>query len=130
MVEVLLVGIYCNGYSAFDSKMGNTIESIVSTSSTTDDEYPWIGYIETTQLAKRWTGPAALAAGVAQETAPLEEIRGRAIARAAALARLGANRALFRWNKEAIYGENAAINGPHGPAFMLRNSHLYERFGS
>lgn len=87
-------------------------------------------FFETTQLAKRWTGPAALAAGVAQETAPLEEIRGRAIERAAALARLGANRALFRWNKEAIYGENAAINGPHGPAFMLRNSHLYERFGS
>ncbi|MFT7601461.1 MAG: hypothetical protein ACI8TP_004415, partial [Acidimicrobiales bacterium] len=25
------------------------------------------------------------------------------------------------WTKEHLYGENAAINGPHGPAYMLRN---------
>jgi hypothetical protein len=27
--------------------------------------------------------------------------------------------------KEHIYGENAAINGVHGPAYMLRNQSMY-----
>jgi hypothetical protein len=27
--------------------------------------------------------------------------------------------------KEHIYGENAAINGVHGPAYMLRNQSDY-----
>ena len=41
--------------------------------------------------------------------------------RAEGLARLGANREIYAWMKEHIYGENAAINGFHGPASMLRN---------
>jgi Delta3-Delta2-enoyl-CoA isomerase len=87
-------------------------------------------FFETVQLAKRWTGPAALQAGIAQGTATLDTIREQAISRAQELSPLGANRELYRWNKEAIFGENAAINGPHGPAYMLKNSHLYQRFTS
>jgi hypothetical protein len=41
------------------------------------------------------------------------------------LAPLAKNRATFGWMKEHIYGENAAINGVHGPAYMLRHSSRY-----
>ncbi|MFT7220325.1 MAG: hypothetical protein ACI8Z1_001942, partial [Candidatus Azotimanducaceae bacterium] len=43
------------------------------------------------------------------------------VSRAAELARLGANREVYGKMKEAIYGENAAINQGHGPAYMLKN---------
>jgi len=33
---------------------------------------------------------------------------------------------VFSWMKEHIYGENASISGPHGPAYMLRNSTLFK----
>ena len=38
------------------------------------------------------------------------------------LAPLGANRQNMGWQKEALYGENSALDGSHGPAHMLRNS--------
>jgi hypothetical protein len=44
---------------------------------------------------------------------------------AASLAHLGANRQTLGLMKERSYGDNAAINGPNGPASMLRNPHLY-----
>jgi hypothetical protein len=48
-------------------------------------------------------------------------VRDEAIKTAMRLARLAENREAFGWMKEHIYGENAAKNGPPGPAAMLRN---------
>lgn len=79
-------------------------------------------FFETVQLARRWTGPDAVAAGVVQQSAPLDTLMDQAMRRAAELARLGANREVYGKMKEAIYGENAAINNPHGPAHMLKNA--------
>ena len=82
---------------------------------------PMNAFYETVQLARRWTGPDALAAGIVHRVTDLETLRESAVKCAAGLARLGANRKVFGWMKEHIYGENAAINGVHGPAYMLRN---------
>jgi enoyl-CoA hydratase/carnithine racemase len=82
-------------------------------------------FFETVQLARRWTGPTALEAGIVQQTASAEELLGVARARAEELAPLGANRKAFKAQKESMYGENAAINAVHGPAYMLRNSEKY-----
>jgi enoyl-CoA hydratase/carnithine racemase len=73
------------------------------------------------QLARRWTGPDAVEGGLAEEALPLDKLLDHAIARGAELARLGANRKVYGRMKEAIYGENAAINNIHGPAHMLKN---------
>ena len=83
---------------------------------------PMNTFFETVQLARRWTGPDAVASGVAQQAYPLDSLLDNAISRAAELARLGANRKVYGRMKESIYGENAAINNPHGPAHMLRNA--------
>ena len=82
-------------------------------------------FFETVQLARRWAGPQALAAGVVQQTASNEDLLDVARARAEELAPLGANRKVFKAQKESMYGENAAINEVHGPAWMLRNSAKY-----
>ena len=79
-------------------------------------------FFETVQLARRWTGPAALEAGLVQQTASASELLDVAKARAEELAPLAANRKIFKGQKEALYGENASINNVHGPAYMLRNS--------
>ncbi len=86
---------------------------------------PMNAFFETVQLAKRWTGVDALAAGIVQKVAEKDAVRDQAIQTAMGLARLANNREAFGWMKEHIYGENAAINGPHGPAFMLRNPSMY-----
>ena len=86
---------------------------------------PMNAFFETVQLARRWTGPDALAAGIVHQVTNLETLRESAVQRAAELARLGADRKVFGWMKEHIYGENAAINGVHGPAYMLRNPSKY-----
>ena len=78
-------------------------------------------FFQTVQLAKRWAGPAAADAGIVEAALPLEELKDAAMARAAELARLGANRKVYGQMKESIYGENAAINHPHGPAYMLKH---------
>ena len=77
------------------------------------------------QLARRWTGPEALAAGIVQQTASLEDLAEAARLRAKELAPLGANRKVYGGQKERLYGQNAVINGPHGAAFMLMNSADY-----
>ena len=56
-----------------------------------------------------------------QKGEPLETLLEASIKRASELARLGANREVYGKTKQAIYGENAAINQPHGPAYMLTN---------
>jgi len=82
-------------------------------------------FFETVQLAKRWAAPAALEAGIVQQVADIEDLLAAAQAKAQELAPLGANRENYGGQKETLYGENAAINGPHGPAYMLRNSDQY-----
>lgn len=82
-------------------------------------------FFETVQLAKRWAAPAALEAGIVQQVADIEDLLAAAQAKAQELAPLGANRENYGGQKETLYGENAAINGLHGPAYMLRNSDQY-----
>jgi len=82
---------------------------------------PMNTFFETVQLARRWSGPDAVIAGIAQKSEPLESLVTASVNRAAELAHLGANRKVFGKMKQAIYGENAAINHPHGPAYMLSN---------
>ncbi len=79
-------------------------------------------FFESVQLARRWAGPDALEAGIVQQTASATDLLDVARARAEALAPLGANRKVFKAQKESLYGENAAINAVHGPAYMLRNA--------
>ncbi|MBV1877911.1 MAG: enoyl-CoA hydratase/isomerase family protein [Pseudomonadales bacterium] len=79
-------------------------------------------FFETVQFARRWTGPDALNAGIVEQVAELDALNGATIKHAESLSRLGEKRQVFGQMKERIYGENAAINGLHGPAYMLRNS--------
>jgi hypothetical protein len=84
-------------------------------------------FFETVQLARRWGGVDALAAGIVQQVAAKDAVRDVAIKTATGLVKLAKNREVFGWMKEHIYGENAALNGVHGPAFMLRNQSMYPR---
>ncbi|MDA0790082.1 MAG: enoyl-CoA hydratase-related protein [Proteobacteria bacterium] len=79
-------------------------------------------FFETVQLARRWTGPDALDAGVVQGVAESDALVDVARAKAQELSRLGANRSVFGAMKERIFGENAAINQVHGAAHMLRTA--------
>ncbi len=78
-------------------------------------------FFETVQLARRWSGPDALAAGVVQAVATAEELRAEALRKARELAPLGSNRSAFGAQKESIFGANAALNEPHGAAHMLKH---------
>jgi enoyl-CoA hydratase/carnithine racemase len=78
-------------------------------------------FFETVQLARRWTGESALAAGVVQQTASAEALPGAARALAEQYAPLGAHRSLYAEQKERLFGEHAVLDGPHGAAHLLRN---------
>ncbi|MEE2893430.1 MAG: enoyl-CoA hydratase-related protein [Pseudomonadota bacterium] len=82
-------------------------------------------FFETVQLAKRWTGESALAAGVVQQIASFEDLPAMARGTADQLAPLGANRALYGEQKERLFGEHAVLDGPHGAAHMLKHSAAY-----
>lgn len=82
-------------------------------------------FFETVQLARRWTGPTALAAGIVQEITDLESLHERALQRATELAPLGADRELYGSQKERLYGKNAVINDLDGPAHMLSHAADY-----
>ena len=86
---------------------------------------PMNTFFETVQLARRWTGPDALKAGIVQQIEPLDNLMTAATRRATELASLGANRKVYGTMKQAIYGENASINSVHGPAYLLSNPELY-----
>lgn len=86
---------------------------------------PMPAFFQTVQFARRWSGPEALAAGIVQRVTDQASNLPSAIKRAQSLAHLGENRSNFQWMKERIYGENASINGVHGPAYMLRNLGQY-----
>lgn len=83
---------------------------------------PMNAFFETVQLARRWTGPDALTAGIVQQVEGLDNLLDAAMTRAEELSRLAANREAYGRMKERIYGENAAINGPHGAAHLLKNA--------
>jgi enoyl-CoA hydratase/carnithine racemase len=82
-------------------------------------------FFETVQLARRWTGQAALDAGIVQQTADADGLLALARQRAAELAPLGTNRAVYGGQKETLFGENSPLNGPHGAAHLLRNAREY-----
>ena len=82
---------------------------------------PMNTFYETVQLARRWTGPDALAAGLVQQTASMDNLIDIATRRAAELARLGANRKVYGKMKESIFGEQPSINSPFGVAHQLKN---------
>ena len=87
---------------------------------------PANSFFETVQLSKRWTGPAALEAGIVQSVESMDDLTKIAIAKAEELAPLATDRKNFGYQKEMLYGENAAINLNHGPAHMLKNSKEFE----
>jgi enoyl-CoA hydratase/carnithine racemase len=82
-------------------------------------------FFETVQLAKRWTGPAAQAAGFVEQIADVESLVLAAQERAAQLAPLAAYRENYGGQKRRLFGENAAINEVHGAAYMLANPDQY-----
>lgn len=77
-------------------------------------------FFDTVQLARRWTGPEAEAAGFVRATAPQEGLLDLAITHAERLAPLGTNRALYGESKERIFGAAPAINAASGAAQLLR----------
>ena len=83
---------------------------------------PANAFFETVQLSKRWTGSDALNAGIIQGVSSLEELPEVAQNKATELAPLAKNRKNFGYQKEMLFGKNAAINLSHGPAHMLKNS--------
>jgi len=87
---------------------------------------PLNAFYETVQLARRWTGPDAKSVGIVQQVASAENLLRVALQRANELAPLGANRKVFGGQKETLYGENAVLNGPHGPAYMLKHLADYQ----
>ena len=66
-----------------------------------------------------------MSAGIVQQTADSDHLLDTAMARAQELAPLGANRGVYGRQKELLFGEDAAINQPHGAAYMLRNLDKY-----
>jgi enoyl-CoA hydratase/carnithine racemase len=80
---------------------------------------PASAFHETVMLAKRWSGPAALAAGFVESAVPADRVVPAAVERAASLAHLATNRAAYGWQKRALYGESSILGGPHGAAHVL-----------
>jgi enoyl-CoA hydratase/carnithine racemase len=82
-------------------------------------------FFETVQLAKRWTGTAAHAAGFVEQACDVETLLASAQDRAAQLAPLAAHRENYGGQKQRLFGEHAAINDVHGAAYMLANPGQY-----
>ena len=87
---------------------------------------PANSFFETVQLSKRWTGPAALEAGIIQSISTIDNLAEITKSKAEELAPLATDRENFGTQKEMLYGENAAINLNHGPAHMLKNSKEFD----
>lgn len=90
-----------------------------------EHKMPRPAFHQTVVLAKRWTGPDALAAGIVQQCVPLENLAEAAMSTAGDLLRVAKNREITAWTKEHLYGTNATLNQPHGPAHLLRRPHEY-----
>lgn len=78
-------------------------------------------FFETVQLARRWTGTDAAAAGIVSEVYDPSELLPKAIEKAESLAHLGNNRQVYRTMKERMFGESPSINDVHGAAHLLKN---------
>lgn len=78
-------------------------------------------FYETVQLARRWAGPQALAAGIVGQIAERDDLLASANQRARELAPLGANREAFGAQKESLFGEDASISSTDGAAHLLKN---------
>ena len=87
---------------------------------------PANSFFETVQLSKRWTGPAALEAGIIQSISTIDNLAEITKSKAEELAPLATDRENFGTQKEMLFGENAAINLNHGPAHMLKNSKEFD----
>lgn len=83
---------------------------------------PAPAFHETVMLAKRWTAPAAMAAGFVEAAVPLDDVLPTAMERAAAVAHLASNRENYGWQKQSIYGKDTILNKPHGVAHALANA--------
>jgi len=79
-------------------------------------------FFETVQLARRWTGVDAAAAGIVSEVHDQSELLPKAIEKAGSLAHLGSNRQVYRTMKERLFGESTPINDVHGAAHLLRRN--------
>jgi len=82
-------------------------------------------FYESVQLARRWGGPHARDAGVANDIASMDELLTKAVAKAEELAPLAENRKQFAIQKENIFGENSILNDTNGAAFHLRTKARY-----
>jgi enoyl-CoA hydratase/carnithine racemase len=80
-------------------------------------------FFDTVQLARRWTGPEAKAAGFVQDVAAADSLLAAAKDKARQLAPLGADRALYARSKERIFGASPSINAADGAAHLLRQGH-------
>jgi len=78
-------------------------------------------FFETVQLARRWTGVDAAAAGIVSEVCDLSELLPKAIEKAGSLAHLGSNREVYGAMKQRLFGASASINDVHGAAHLLKN---------
>ncbi len=90
-----------------------------------EHKIPRPAFHQTVVLARRWTGPDALTAGIVQQVAPLPELMPKAMAAAEDLLRVARNREITAWTKERLYGSNATLNRSHGPAHLLRHPENY-----
>ena len=79
------------------------------------------------QLARRWDGPHARDAGVANDVASMDELLEKAVAKASELAPLAENRKQFAIQKENIFGEGSILNDTNGAAYHLRTKARYPR---
>jgi enoyl-CoA hydratase/carnithine racemase len=82
-------------------------------------------FYESVQLARRWDGPHALDAGVANDVATMDELLKKAVVKAEELAPLAENRKQFAIQKENIFGENSILNDTNGAAYHLRTRARY-----
>lgn len=82
---------------------------------------PAPAFHETVMLARRWTAPEALAAGFVASAVEVDDVLPAAMARAAELAPLAADRDRYGWQKRALYGADSVLNGPHGAGHVLSN---------
>jgi len=80
-------------------------------------------FFKTVQLAHRWRGPDAMAAGIVEAALPLEQLDAACLARAAQLAPLAKNRRVYGTMKEKLFGAAPSINGTAGAAHLLKTAH-------
>ena len=84
-------------------------------------------FYESVQLARRWGGPHAVEAGVANDMASMDTLLQKAQTKASELAPLAENRKQFAIQKEKIFGENSILNDTNGAAYHLRTKARYPK---